>query len=109
MIDQSISFLKPIPTCSIYLILFSDQIVGSIFLEQNDNTITNIDMNGKYFDNIKNILIDRFLYELGINTIDLVCDPVFFDYYNELGFKKCEVQSTDGKVVLRYKVKMTLK
>ena len=97
-----ISFIRPMCGCSLYLIVVDDMIIGSIHME--DDIITNIDINNDFFVNIKTRLMRSLLFELGLNQIDLVCNPVCLDFYNELGFEKCEIQSTDGKVVLRYKV-----
>ena len=95
-----ISFIKPMSGCSLYLIVAEDQIVGSIILK--NSIITNIDINGDYLDTIKAGLMRSLMFELGINQIDLICNPVFFDYYSQLGFKLLNTD-TDG-VMLRYSV-----
>ena len=100
--SASISFIKPIPTCSLYLVVLNDMIIGSIHME--DDMITNIDINGDFFVNIKARLIRSLLYELGLDHIDLICNPRFFDYYSELGFK---LLNTGDKLVLRYVVSIS--
>ena len=103
MNERSISFMKAISTCSLYLIVVSDQVIGSIHLHEY-NTITNIDINGDHLHSINDILIPMLLFELGLNSIELICDEAFYEYYNELGFKKR--YNTDNKrVILWYEVK----
>ena len=97
--SHNISFIKPMTGCSLYLVVLDDMVVGSVVL--TNSIITNIDINGDYLDNIKARLMRSLLYELGLNQIDLVCNPRFFDYYSQLGF---EVLNTGDKLVLRYKV-----
>ena len=97
--SPNISFIKPIPTCSLYLVVLNDMIIGSIHME--DDMITNIDINGDFFVNIKARLMRSLLYELGRNQIDLICNPNCFDYYSQLGFK---LLNTGDKLLLRYKM-----
>ena len=100
MNKRSISFQKAISTCSLYLIVVSDQIIGSIHINDH-NIITTIDINMDYLDSIKDILLPMLLFELGINSIKLICDQVFLKHYIELGFKK--LYNTDNdRVILRY-------
>ena len=97
MINQ-LTFIKPMTNCDMYLIMFRDMIVGSVYI--NDNIITNIDIHSDFFNDIKNILIQRLLFELGKDTIILKCDKTFAKYYKELGFeKKCRHNDT---ILLRY-------
>ena len=98
--SPNISFIKPMTGCSLYLVVLEDMIIGSIIF--SNSIITNIDINSDYLDTIKDVLINRLLYELGINQINLICNPNCFDYYSKLGFK---VLNTDtNRVVLRYKM-----
>ena len=103
MNKRSISFQKAISTCSLYLIVVSDQVIGSIHLNEY-NTITNIDINSDYLHNIKDILIPMLLFELGLNGIELICDQAFYEYYNELGFNK-RYNTDNNRVILRYEVR----
>ena len=102
MNKRSISFQKAIPSCGLYLIVVSDQVIGSIHINDHD-TITNIDINGDYLHNIKDILIPMLLFELGLNSIELICDQAFYEYYNELGFTK-RYNTDNNRVILRYEV-----
>ena len=95
--------------CELYLIIVDDMIIGSIHME--DDMITNIDINGDFFVNIKTRLMRELLYELGINQIDLICNPNCFDYYSKLGFEVHDSSTntstdttTDRKVLLRYSI-----
>ena len=97
--SHNISFIKPMTGCSLYLVVLDDMVVGSVVL--TNSIITNIDINGDYLDTIKDVLINRLLYELGLDHIDLICNPICFDYYSQLGFK---VLNTEDKLLLRYKM-----
>ena len=102
--SPNISFIKPMAGCELYLIIVDDMIIGSIHME--DDMITNIDINGDYFDTIKTRLMRSLLYELGINQINLVCNPNCLDYYSKLGF---DVLNTGDKLVLQYKVQESVR
>ena len=97
---RNISFIKAISSCGLYIIVVSDEVVGSVHINDH-NIITNIDINGEYFHNIKDILIPMLLFELGLDSIELICDEAFHEYYNELGFKKLYNIDTD-RIILRY-------
>ena len=103
MNKRSIRFQKAISTCSLYLIVVSDQVIGSIHLNEY-NTITNIYINSDYLHSIKDILIPMLLFELGLNSIELICDEACYEYYNELGFKK-RYNTDSNSIILRYEVK----
>ena len=105
MSGRSIVFIKPMINCSVYLILFNDMIVGSIYVD--GDIISNIDINGSYFDIIKDELIPKFLFELGLDRIDMVCEAVFYNYYKELGFYKFYNTANDH-IILRYDRQMYL-
>ena len=102
MRSESISFQKAIPSCLLYLIVVSDQVIGSICINKH-NTITHIDINGDHFHNIKDILIPMLLFELGINSIDLICDKIYQNYYQELSFKK-RYNTDNDRIILRYEL-----
>ena len=102
MNKRNISFQKAISTCSLYLIVVSDQIIGSIFINDH-NMITTVDINGDHFHNIKDILIPMLLFELGLNSIELICDKAFYEYYHELGFNK-RYNADNNRVILRYEM-----
>ena len=102
MNKRSISFQKAISTCSLYLVVVDNMVVGSIHLNEY-NTITNIDINGDYLHSINDILIPMLLFELGLNSIELICDQSFYKYYQDLGFKK-RYNTDNNRVILRYEV-----
>ena len=97
--SPNISFIKAMSGCSFYLIVVDEMIIGPIHME--DDMITNIDINGDFFVNIKTRLMRSLLFELGLDHIDLICNPNCFDYYSQLGF---EVLNTGDKLLLRYQV-----
>ena len=99
-----ISFQKPLPSYDVYLIIVSDMVIGSIHFE--NDIITNIDINGDFFHIIKDKLIPALAFELGTNRLDLICKQIFFDFYNELGFKK-QYNTDTNRIVLRYDVRCT--
>ena len=104
MRGQSISFIKPMINCEVYLIILNDIVIGSIIMDQD--IISNIDINGSYFEIIQDELIPKFLFEQGLDRIDIVCDTVFFDYYKDFGFYKCYNTDND-RIILRYETRCT--
>ena len=96
----SISFQRAIISCGLYLIVVSDQVIGSIHINDH-NMITTIDVNGDYLHSIKDILIAMLLFELGLNSIELICDQSFYKYYQDLGFKK-RYNTDNNRIILRY-------
>ena len=47
------------------------------------------------------MLIAMLLFELGLNSIELICDKIYQDYYEELGFKKLYT-ADNNRIILRY-------
>ena len=96
---NQISFIKPMPKCNMYLILFQDMIVGSIYLN-SDNIITNIDINNHYLYDIMHNVMELFLFEVGLDKIELECDKTLTKFYKQLGFKKFHTASNDRYILV---------
>ena len=102
---MNISFIHPISSFTNLLLVISDyQIIGSIEI-YDDKIITNIDINPDYIDKVKKILLDKLLFELGIDVIEVMTENNNAEkYYKDFGFKKTYINK-DGCVFLKYSVK----
>ena len=98
-----ISFIKPIPNCSYYLVSFEDMITGSLKID-DDDIISNIDINCKYIDKVQKKLISCLLSELGRDEIEVECSVGVKRFHIDLGFKQQYKNMIDDNLVLIYKL-----
>ena len=72
---------------SLYLILVDNEITGKIVFNKEREIII-LDIYGWFYHDIKSILLDKLLLELGLDYITLNTLTKYKEYYEELGFRK---------------------
>ena len=70
----------------LYLILVDNEIAGKIVFSNKQELII-LDIQGWFYHDIKSILLDKLLLELGLNYITLNTLTRYKEYYEELGFR----------------------
>ena len=105
MTANHISFIYPIPSISsLLLIIYNNEIIGSVEFS-NDMVISNIDINPEYMDKVKKNLLEKLLFELGYDDIEVITENNnAVKYYQQFGFTR-RYRNRDGKVFLKYCVK----
>ena len=71
---------------SLYLILVNSEIAGKIVFN-NKQELTILDIQGWFYHELKDILVDTLLLELGLDYIILNTLTKYKEYYEELGFR----------------------
>ena len=71
---------------SLYLILLNNGIAGKIVFN-NENELIVLDIYGWFYHEIKSILLDTLLLELGLDYLILKTYSKYEEYYQELGFR----------------------
>ena len=70
----------------LYLILVNNEIAGKIVFSTKQE-LNILDIQGWFYHDIKSILLDKLLLELGLNYITLNTLTKYKEYYEELGFR----------------------
>ena len=70
----------------LYLILVNNEIAGKIVFSNKQELII-LDIQGWFYHELKDILLDTLLLELGLDYITLNTLTRYKEYYKELGFR----------------------
>ena len=70
----------------LYLILVNNQIAGKLVFNK-ENELIILDIQGWFYHEIKSILLNALLSELGRDYLILNTNPKYTEYYEELGFR----------------------
>ena len=70
----------------LYLILVNNEIAGKIVFS-NKQELNILDIQGWFYHELKDILVDTLLLELGLDYIILNTLTKYKEYYEELGFR----------------------
>ena len=71
---------------SFYLILVNNEIAGKVVFNKKNELII-LDIQGWFYHEIKSILLNALLSELGLDCITLNTLTKYTEYYEELGFR----------------------
>ena len=71
---------------SFYLILVDNEIAGKLAFNKKNELII-LDIQGWFYHEIKSILLNALLSELGLDYLILNTNPKYTEYYEELGFR----------------------
>ena len=84
----------------LYLILVNSDIAGKIVFS-NKQELNILDIQGWFYHELKDILVDTLLLELGRDYLILNTNPKYKEYYEELGFR---IDTTIGNnnIKMRY-------
>ena len=85
---------------SLYLILMNNEIAGKLVFNKKNELII-LDIQGWFYHEIKSILLNALLSELGRDYLILNTNPKYIEYYEELGFRT-DTTIGNNNIKMRY-------